>query len=305
MRKYLFFALINLISITLSAQSIGIGTTTPDNSAQLDISSTDKGLLVPRMTASQRTAIIQPSTGLIVYQTDGSSGFYYNSGTPVTPAWLLLINSGSVVTSVTASPPLSSSGGSTPNITLPGIAGGIIYGTGIGSSFTGTGTSGFFLKSNGSAAPSWSLLGQSGQTVFGAFSLSITGSSPTTDFYYIPGLTQTITIPANSVAYIVTEGGLQNTSNLTTGFSITDIVILIDNQIPSNGGIQRVMTANTSGITNQIENWSLSQTITLSPGLHTIAVGAGNANVGGSGVIVSGNNTSTFQGRLSIILLKQ
>ncbi len=63
---------------------------TPDASSMLDVSSTNKGLLIPRMTTSQRTAISSPATGLLVYQTDGSAGFYYNSGTPSTPDWLQL-----------------------------------------------------------------------------------------------------------------------------------------------------------------------------------------------------------------------
>ena len=79
--------------LQLSAQSVGIGTTAPDNSAQLDVTSTTKGMLVPRLSAAQRTAIAEPATGLIVYQTDGASGFYYNTGTPAAPLWVLLINS--------------------------------------------------------------------------------------------------------------------------------------------------------------------------------------------------------------------
>jgi uncharacterized protein (TIGR02145 family) len=60
----------------------GIGTTTPASSAALEVSSTSKGFLPPRMTAAQRTAIAAPAEGLLVYQTDGVSGYYYiKSGT--------------------------------------------------------------------------------------------------------------------------------------------------------------------------------------------------------------------------------
>ncbi|HYV90544.1 MAG TPA: tail fiber domain-containing protein, partial [Chitinophagales bacterium] len=59
----------------------GIGTTTPNASSLLDITSTTKGMLVPRMTKTQRDAIATPATGLLIYQTNNTTGFYYYSGT--------------------------------------------------------------------------------------------------------------------------------------------------------------------------------------------------------------------------------
>lgn len=76
----------------VSAAQTGIGTTTPDASAKLDISSTSKGMLAPRMTAAQKTAIALPATGLLVYQTDAPTGFYVNTGTSATPNWLRISN---------------------------------------------------------------------------------------------------------------------------------------------------------------------------------------------------------------------
>ena len=49
-------------------------------SAMLDVQSTSKGVLVPRMTAAQKAAIATPATGLMVFQTDGTAGFYYYTG---------------------------------------------------------------------------------------------------------------------------------------------------------------------------------------------------------------------------------
>jgi hypothetical protein len=70
-----------LFSQQLLAQRIGIGTASPHASAMLDVASTTRGLLVPRMTTSQRTAIASPAAGLLVYQTDGLTGFYFYNGT--------------------------------------------------------------------------------------------------------------------------------------------------------------------------------------------------------------------------------
>lgn len=61
--------------------SVGIGTSAPDGQAILDISSTTKGLLIPRMTSSERTSMMDMPQGLIVYQTDGITGLYFYQGT--------------------------------------------------------------------------------------------------------------------------------------------------------------------------------------------------------------------------------
>lgn len=60
----------------LVAQSVGIGTETPDASALLDVASTDKGVLIPRITTAQREAITTPATGLLVYDTDSDSFWF-------------------------------------------------------------------------------------------------------------------------------------------------------------------------------------------------------------------------------------
>ncbi len=54
--------------------NMGMGTLAPDASAQLDVSSTTKGFLPPRMTATQRDAIISPVHGLVIYCTDCGGG---------------------------------------------------------------------------------------------------------------------------------------------------------------------------------------------------------------------------------------
>ena len=79
MKQIFTFLAVVLLTATTYAQ-VGVGTTTPDASSALDITSTTKGLLIPRMTETQRDAISSPATGLMIYQTDGTVGFYYYNG---------------------------------------------------------------------------------------------------------------------------------------------------------------------------------------------------------------------------------
>ena len=54
---------------------------TPNASAMLDVKSTTKGLLVPRMTSAERGLIASPTAGLLVYQTNTPAGYYFYNGT--------------------------------------------------------------------------------------------------------------------------------------------------------------------------------------------------------------------------------
>ena len=82
---YSILAIILLgIQINVFAQddggvSIGKGNSDADPSAILELVSGSKGLLVPRLSQAQREGISSPATGLLVYDTDKSS-FYYWSG---------------------------------------------------------------------------------------------------------------------------------------------------------------------------------------------------------------------------------
>lgn len=68
-----------------STGAAGIGTTTPNATSLLEIQSTKKGLLIPRMTKNQRDAINSPATGLLIYQTNVTPGFYYYDGSAWQP----------------------------------------------------------------------------------------------------------------------------------------------------------------------------------------------------------------------------
>jgi hypothetical protein len=96
MKKHLLFIILFISSFTsinfCYAQGVAVNTdgSIADPSAILDVKSTGQGVLVPRMALSDRTLITSPATGLLIYQTDNTPGFYYNAGTPGTPNWTLL-----------------------------------------------------------------------------------------------------------------------------------------------------------------------------------------------------------------------
>jgi hypothetical protein len=69
---------LDLLAIKIVTGNVGIGTTTPDDAALLDVSSTTKGILPPRMTTTQRDAISSPPAGLLVYNTSLNCNETYN-----------------------------------------------------------------------------------------------------------------------------------------------------------------------------------------------------------------------------------
>ncbi len=103
MKNILHILLATLLILTTInlAQGAAINSsgTEADASAILDVSSTAQGILVPRMTESEREAISSPATGLLVFQTDGTVGFYYYTG----GYWSRLNNESSIAVLTTTS----------------------------------------------------------------------------------------------------------------------------------------------------------------------------------------------------------
>lgn len=109
MRVFLSSILL-LMAYTGFAQ-VGINTTNPDPSAMLEVKSTIAGVLIPRMTQAQKTAITTPATGLLIYQTDGTTGFWYYNGT----VWTMFTSSGWNLTGDAGTNPTANFLGTTDN----------------------------------------------------------------------------------------------------------------------------------------------------------------------------------------------
>ncbi len=116
--------------MAFAQNNVGIGTSSPDQSAILDLSSPDKGLLVPRLTTSQRLAIMNPANSLLVFDTNVGCFYYWNQ---VNVQWINLClagptgNTGTTGITGTAGPTGATgtigNTGATGNIGLTGVTG--------------------------------------------------------------------------------------------------------------------------------------------------------------------------------------
>lgn len=80
MKNLIFISFFFLSTMVFSQVGINTDGSNPNSSAMLDIKSNDKGILIPRMTQAERSAISSPANGLMVYQTNGTTGFYFYDG---------------------------------------------------------------------------------------------------------------------------------------------------------------------------------------------------------------------------------
>ncbi len=98
---FLFIALFFTARHSALAQSVGINSSgvSPDSSAMLDLVSTGKGMLVPRISLQSLTdaaTIATPATSLLIYNTNSAlgTGYYYNSGTSGSVSWVRIVSDG-------------------------------------------------------------------------------------------------------------------------------------------------------------------------------------------------------------------
>lgn len=158
MKLYLFLFW-GTLTATLNGQ-IGIGTSSPNSSAQLEISATNKGVLFPRMTNTQMLAIASPASGLQVYNTNANCMYYYNGS-----QWLSTLNSFKVYANAGVNVQFDNIICQMPTFGNRSLQLKTVSGT---ASITGTSTNAFILSSAGTTGSSASISGYIRQS----FSLS-------------------------------------------------------------------------------------------------------------------------------------
>ena len=168
---FLWVAIASFAQVGINADN-----SAPDNSAMLDVKSTTKGMLMPRMTSALRMAIGNPVNGLMVYQTDGVSGVYYCSGS----VWQRIGETDGTETKVTAGSNVTVTG--TGTIASPYVINancgssahniGELFGGGIVFWIDNTGQHGLIISLfNTSQSSTWSyiynlLIGQTAQSTW-------------------------------------------------------------------------------------------------------------------------------------------
>jgi len=362
-----------------SQNNVGINPTgaNPDPSAALDVSSPDKGVLIPRISASARLSITNPANGLLVFDTDSNCIFFYKA---VTSSWNSLCNTiggigitgptgptgatgtngvngatgptgttGSIgatgatgttgttgATGATGATgpagPASALGCSTPNYILKSDGSQAICTTepiyedatgkvGIGNSspsekldITGNlkfsqalmpnnlpGSIGQVLVSQGANTPPiWQSIGNVMQVIKCSATRTLISSST---FTAISGLTQTFTLTANATVMISTYGSLETVSTYDDGSGII-IQTFLDGTAISDM-FQTIDINDAAAYNHTIAPFSMMNTLTLTPGVHTINVKA--RKYMGDDFYAGGNTTapSPNEGALVLTIIPQ
>lgn len=175
LKSFAITAILTAISVfapmNLKAQdNVGIGTTTPDASAILEMISSNKGVLVPRMTTAGMLAIPAPANSLLIYNTDSMCYFFYRQPTTTWISLCTLAGGGSGATGATGATGVAGTAGTTGATGDTGATGvaGVTGATG------DTGPTG--VGSTGATGPT----GPVGPTGFGAGTPGATGDTGAT-----------------------------------------------------------------------------------------------------------------------------
>jgi hypothetical protein len=278
MKKTVFFLLLSLA--TIAQAQVGIGTETPNASAILDITSTNRGLLLPRMTTTQRNAIASPVAGLTIYNTTSNCMNIFNGagwnelcGT-ATQGLITTINCAGAthngtLTSGSAASSVSSVISYTGGNGLP-YSGQTVTSTGV-TGLTATLSAG--TMASGAGSLTYTITGTPSSSGTASFAISVGGQSCT--------LTRTV-FAVGTIASAFNCGSATNNGTLTSGTAASSVSSVIS-YTNGNGGTHNGQTVTSTGVTGL--------TATLSSG--TFANGSGSLTYNITGT-PSAVGTATF-----------
>ncbi len=257
----------------LGHAQVGIGTATPSAKAALEIAATNKGLLIPRLTGTQRVNITSVPQGLLVYQTDAPEGFWYYGG----GSWLYLnpsaaltlpyagsSSSNSTSFAVTnAGPGVALSGAaSNSSFSLGAVVGQNTNGGGAATGVLGLTPSGFGVRGVASASGGYGVQGQatdgrglsgsasSGTGVYGtsATGVAVQGEHTTGDRGRAAEFTNADAANDSTAVYISTPGDRPALRAVNTATSAQAAIRGVKQSASIDGvGVEGVITAGASG----------------------------------------------------------
>ena len=306
--KSTFFLLTFLLfAAGVQAQvAINQDNSTPDPSAMLDVKSSDKGVLVPRMTTAQRTAIANPATGLLVFDTDTESFWYRDSG-----GWVQLI-SGWSLTGNAGTVDGTNFIGTTDNVALDFR---VNNARGLRLDYAEV-----FIPLSGTTSPAPNLIGGfSGNTVGGGvFGATISGGGKSDGINAISKSFATIGGGSNNTANgygAVVSGGTNNSANINAnvGGGVNNTAngqsaVVSGGQNNSatgpfstvGGGASNDATAEDATVAGGQSNIASGFRATVGGGSHNTASGT-NATIGGGGGYLNVSLGNTASGNSSTV----
>lgn len=274
-------AAICIASPAFSQNGVAINTTNSPShsSAILDVSSGTKGVLMPRMTAADRAAIASPATGLTVYQTDGTTGYYYYNGA----AWVRLGDAADLSGTV----PVSKGGTGVGSLTSNGV----LYGNGTGNvqvTPASTAANSYLTTTTAGGAPVWTV---PQVPMFVTLQNTISSITNTNAFTIgnLPGwILGTGWTPATVIPYMAL--GALGTSEYRTNKAITL------NNLRLTGWLQNQSGSGTGNISIYLVKYSLGTSTTIA---NNTTSGVGGTSLG-SVTINMANATTSYLFDLNI-----
>jgi len=316
MKHKITWMLLALLLGTVSAQAqnnVGIGTTTPDASAILDLTSTEQGMLTPRMTTAQRTAIAAPANGLLVFDITVGCFFYWDA--PNT-TWQNLCAASTGSNGINCWD-LNGNGINDPIEDINGDgAWNALDCQGVDGAPGAPGTQGP-QGDPGAQGPQGDPGAQGAQGdpgpagpqgpsgvinryhVYGTSGrLNVTSTALTAQ----PGLTQTFTLAAPATVIIWATIGGRTTVTTSGAYATVDMVIFHNGNFLPNGGWNRFTITNPTSA-NAFNTCAINTMISLPAGTHTIDLRTSRLN-GSSSVDIGGNSALDVNpGELTILIL--
>ena len=147
--------------------------------------------------------------------------------------------------------------------------------------------------------------GTTGQDVFEVYGTAqLQVSSATTLYTVVPGLSESVMIPAGAKVRVDTNGGIQ-CSLAGNAYSVVDLALFVDGGISGLAGQRRVVAANTTVVGQMIATWSFGRTYNLGQGTHTFEVRAVAVDPNAAVANVSSGGAPQLQGVLTVTIIRQ